>query len=77
VSATVTAKGDLKGASLHYAVATGPWQKREWKAAPAERKDGRASAKLPADRPLVYYLAVTDRRGLEVSAPHVEVPAGK
>ena len=77
VSAKVTAKSELKEASLHYAVATGPWQKREWKSLPAELKDGRASGRLPADQPLVYYLSVTDRRGLEVSAPHAEVPAGK
>ena len=37
---------------------------------PAELYDGNVTAKLPADRPLVYYLAVTDDRGLEVSAPH-------
>jgi dienelactone hydrolase len=73
VSAKVTAKGDLKGASLHYAAATGPWQKREWKSVPAEVKDGRVSARLPAERPLVYYLSVTDARGPEVSAPHAEV----
>ena len=53
----------LKAAQLHYAVAAGPWQKREWKSIAAEVKDGRVTAKLPADRPLVYYLAVTDERG--------------
>jgi dienelactone hydrolase len=73
VSAKVTARSELKSARLHYAVATGPWQKREWKTAAAEVKVGRVSAKLPADRPLVYYLSVTDDRSLEVSAPHAEV----
>jgi hypothetical protein len=72
VSAAVTSKVKLKAGHLHYAVAAGPWQKREWKSVPAEVKDGRATAKLPADRPLVYFLAVTDERGLEVSAPHAE-----
>ena len=71
----VMAKGNLKAAHLHYAVATGPWQKREWKSLPAEVMDGRVTAKLPATRPLVYYLAVTDSRGLEVSAPHQELSA--
>ena len=70
VSAAIDAKVKLKSASLHYAVAEGAWQKREWKSVPAELKDGNVTAKLPADRPLVYYLAVTDDRGLEVSAPH-------
>jgi dienelactone hydrolase len=73
VSAAVSAQGKLKGAQLHYAVATGPWQKRQWKSEPAEVADGRVKAKLPADRPLVYFLAVTDERGLEVSTPHAEL----
>jgi hypothetical protein len=71
VSASVTSKVKLKSASLHYAVAEGAWQKREWKSLPAEIKDGKLSAKLPEARPLVFYLAVTDERGLEVSAPHM------
>jgi dienelactone hydrolase len=74
VSCKVKAKGDLKAAHLHYAVATGPWAKREWKSAPAQVKDGRVTAKLPADRPLVYFLEVADGRGLEVTTPHAELP---
>lgn len=73
LSAKVSSKEPLKAGQLHYAVATGPWQKREWKSVPAELKDGRVTAKLPADRPMVYYLSVMDGRGLEVSAPHAEV----
>ena len=72
VTAKVAAKGELKSAQLHYAVAAGPWQTRDWKSAPAEIKDGQVRAILPADRPLVYYVAVTDKRGLEVSSPHME-----
>jgi dienelactone hydrolase len=75
ISAKVTARGELKSGSLFYAVAEGPWQKRDWKTVPAVVKDGQVIARLPADRPLVYYLGVTDARGLEVSTPHVEVPA--
>jgi dienelactone hydrolase len=70
-------KGTPRAGQLHYAVATGPWQKRTWQSAPAEIKDGRVTAKLPEDRPLVYYLAVTDSRGLEVSAPHEVLAAEK
>lgn len=73
VSAPVESKVKLKSASLHYAVVEGKWQDRKWKSLPAELKDGKMTAKLPADRPLVYYLAVTDERGLEVSAPHAEI----
>lgn len=77
VSAKVAGKAKLKAAQLHYAVAEGPWQKREWKSSAAEIKDGVVSAKLPADRPLVYELAVTDERGLEVTAPHAVLKADK
>ena len=77
VSATVTAKQKLKTAQLHYAVSTGPWQKREWKSVPAEVADGKATAKLPAEKPLVFYLSVTDVRPVEVSTPHDEVAEKK
>ncbi len=70
VSAEVTSKVELKEAHLHYAVAEGSWPKRAWKSAPAEIKDSRISAKLPAERPLVYYLTVTDQRGLITSTVH-------
>ncbi len=69
-SATLEMKGKAKAAHLHYASANGPWQKREWKSIPAEVAEGRITAKLPSARPLVYYLAVTDGRGLEVSTTH-------
>jgi dienelactone hydrolase len=77
VSAIVKAKGGLKAGQLNYAVAAGEWQKREWKSVAATVKDGFVSAKLPADRPLVYYLAVTDARGLTVSSTHAESRAEK
>jgi dienelactone hydrolase len=73
VSAKVTSTVKLKGASLHYAKADGPWQKREWKTIPADMKGGVVAAKLPEDRPLVVELAVTDERGLEVTTQHAIV----
>ncbi|MGL6075535.1 MAG: alpha/beta hydrolase family protein [Fimbriiglobus sp.] len=77
VSATATSTVELKSAHLHYAVTTGAWQKREWKTIPATLQDGKIMAKLPADRPLVYQLAVTDQRGLEVTTPHAEIEMPK
>jgi dienelactone hydrolase len=77
VSAPVTLKRKAKAAQLHYARAVGPWQKREWKSIPAETADGRVTAKLPADRPVVYFLSVTDDRGLEVSTGHEILAARK
>jgi dienelactone hydrolase len=70
VSAKAT--GKPKSAQLHYAVAEGPWQKREWKSIDATVDGERVTAKLPTDRPLVYYLAIKDERGLQTSAPHDE-----
>jgi dienelactone hydrolase len=70
VSARVTSKTKLKSGQLYYTPAQGPWQKREWLSLAATVKDGVVFAKLPTTRPLVYYLAVTDERGLEVSSPH-------
>jgi dienelactone hydrolase len=75
VSASVTLKGKPKDAHLYYAVAEGPWQKREWKSVDAEITDGRISAKLPTERPLVYYLEAADEKGLRATSPHLELPA--
>jgi hypothetical protein len=62
---------------IHYTTDAGEWQKREWKTAGAELSAGKISARLPAERPLVCYLSVTDERGIRVSTAHVELPAGK
>lgn len=70
VSTSVTSKVELTEAHLHYAVAEGAWQQRAWKSAPAEIKDSRISAKLPAERPLIYYLTVTDNRGVITGTVH-------
>ncbi len=75
VSAKVSSKVKLKAAHLHFATAEGPWQKRSWGSVKAEVKDGAVSAKLPGTRPLVYELAVTDERGLEVTAAHAVLAA--
>ncbi|MSR32055.1 MAG: acetylxylan esterase [Gemmataceae bacterium] len=59
----------VKG-QLHYALAEGPWQKREWKTLPAEIEVGKVSAPLPKQKPLVFFLSVVDERGVETSSPH-------
>lgn len=78
---TATARVDppvpLKKAELHYTTDTGEWQKREWKTTGAELNAGKISAQLPAGRPLVCYLSVTDERDAQVSTAHVELPAAK
>jgi len=71
VSATVS--GHAAKAELDYTVDGGPWQERRWETAPATVSGGMVTATLPARRPLVYYLYVTDKRGCAVSTPHAEV----
>ena len=69
-TATVKSSVPLKLAELHYAQALGEWKQREWKSQPATLSDGRITAALPAIRPLVYYLSVTDEREALTSTPH-------
>ncbi|HQU47044.1 MAG TPA: alpha/beta fold hydrolase [Pirellulales bacterium] len=61
-------------AEAHYAVATGPWNKRSWQSVSAVHTGEAVSAELPTARPLVYYLSVTDERGAQVSTPHELLP---
>lgn len=75
VSAEVKAMTELKAASLEYAVAEGAWQQREWKSQPATLKENEIVATLPETRPLVYFLTVTDARGLKVTTPHQVLPS--
>jgi hypothetical protein len=72
-AASVSSESKLAKAELHYTTDAGPWQKRQWKAADAQMNDGKVVAKLPASRPLVCYLAVTDDRGVMVSTQHEEL----
>jgi dienelactone hydrolase len=74
VSCNVSSPTQVVRAELHYTTDVGPWQKRVWKQMPAELVNGKVTAKLPADRPLVWYLAVTNDRELMISTPHQELP---
>lgn len=75
-SAPASSDSKLVKFELHYTTDTGPWQKREWKSSGASLKDGQIVAQLPANLPLVCYLAATDERGAMVSTQHeiVEAP---
>ncbi|MEM7233747.1 MAG: alpha/beta fold hydrolase [Planctomycetota bacterium] len=83
VSATFTSKLKVKKAALHYTTDVGPWQKRHWKSAAAAHRSqsgkdgfiGFLSAMLPKERPIVFYLSVTDDQGGEVSTPHETLTA--
>ncbi len=73
-SAKYTSKQPIVDGQLHYASAKEPsWQKRGWITIAAKFGDGKVQAELPKDRPLVYYLTITDNRGALVSTPHAEI----
>jgi dienelactone hydrolase len=70
---TFTSKVPVKKAELNYTSDVGEWQKRLWKTVPAEMINGKVTANLPLDRPLVCYLSITDQRNITVSTLHVEI----
>jgi len=74
VSVSVKSATALRQAELNYTSDTGAWQKRKWQTAPAEVRPGKIVAPLPRDRPLTFFLSVTDERGLRMSAEHQVLP---
>ncbi len=74
VSAPVAAKAPVVKGQIHFTHDTGPWQKRAWQSADAALAEGTVRADLPARRPIVYYLSVTDQRGAMTSTRHAELP---
>ena len=75
VSVTVISPVPVKEVALLYTTDSGAWQKRHWQTFPAELNDNTIVARLPRQRPLVWYVALTDERGLRVSTEHEELPA--
>jgi hypothetical protein len=74
VSASFEAKHPIVRAELSYTTDTGAWQKRGWQTVEAGLHEGTVSAELPADRPVVCFLNIIDRRGALVSTEHIELP---
>jgi hypothetical protein len=72
-TARVASSGPIKKVELHFTTGTGDWQKREWKTVGAVLTNGSISAQLPAERPLVCYLSVTDARDVQVGTAHREM----
>ncbi len=69
--AKVEASVPMKLAELHFAAASGEWKERQWQTMPVAYQDNLVTAPLPSQRPLVFYLSVTDERNALVSTPHV------
>ncbi len=73
VEARIQSGARPQQARLCYTTDTGVWQKRVWKSVPARVEGRRIEADLPAGRPLVGFLGVTDERGWRTSGEHFEV----
>lgn len=65
--------GGVKAAQLCYTLDSVAWQKRQWQVSPARVEGGRVVAELPADRPMVAFLAVEDAQGRHLSSEHLEL----
>ncbi|MEI6533930.1 MAG: acetylxylan esterase [Verrucomicrobiaceae bacterium] len=75
VSATLSLPPDVTATKteLDYTTDVGAWHARKWNTLPAELKGDTLTATLPKERPLTFYLRVTDGRSLSICAPHVEL----
>jgi hypothetical protein len=60
----------VTSAALHTTSDTGAWKERKWHSRSATIDGGTVKAELPAVRPLVYFLTLTDRRKATVSTEH-------
>lgn len=63
----------ITGAALCYTTDAGPWQKREWKSVALTVGDGVVKGQLPAGRPVVWYVTLTDGRKATISTEHGQV----
>lgn len=57
-------------AAIHYTTDAGPWPERNWKSVPAKLADNSATATLPVEKGIVYFVTLTDQRGATVSTEH-------
>ena len=74
VSARFSAKVPVVKGYVHFTTDKGKWQERRWHTVETRVADDTVSAILPAARPLVCYLSVTDRREATVSTEHAVLP---
>ena len=76
VEVSFRAEVPVTRAALHVTTDTGPWKERKWQTRPAEVTETAVRAELPDDRPLVYFLTLTDGRDANVSTEHEVLPGG-
>jgi dienelactone hydrolase len=66
-TASISLPASVKKAELIYTFDGGVWHKRQWQMIPADLEGAVISARLPEQRPLTFYMGVTDVRGLRTS----------
>ena len=72
-SASFKSKFPVTKAEFNYTADTGPWQKRECKTLPATSEHNLLTSRLPAQRPMVCFLSLTDARDVTITTAHVEL----
>lgn len=60
----------IERAALRFTTDGGAWQQRRWQTVELKVEDATAKAELPAGRPLVYFVTLTDNRKATVSTEH-------
>jgi dienelactone hydrolase len=71
VTVSFTAGGaPIQGAQLVYTTDEGEWQKRKWQTQDLKVEGNDVKAELPAGRPLVWFVTITDERKVTVSTAH-------
>jgi dienelactone hydrolase len=73
LSATLDRPAAFTNVLLCYTTNSGVWQKRTWQSEPARLDGKKISAELPAARPIVAFLGMTDAEGRYISTEHVEL----
>jgi hypothetical protein len=78
LAVTFESSAPIAKAELNFTQDTGVWQKRNWETIPAtlDTAKRRATATVPLGA-TVFYLNLTDQRGLVVSSEHIEIGNNK
>jgi dienelactone hydrolase len=70
VTVKVRARVPVQKAALHFTTDAGEWKQRKWQTREMTVRGDTVTAELPRDRPLTYFLTLTDSRKATVSTEH-------
>jgi len=63
----------VRKAELCFTADSGVWEQRKWQTREAKIDGQTISAELPVQRPLTYFVSVTDDRGASVTTEHESI----